>query len=143
MIKFLPTLTGDITAKDTMEILENIFPFVEYMTDLSILFYSSWNFSIKALLSILWLLKKDNKNVHQIKSWNGLHIVKLFLSLSIYLSICLYLGEIEIELTLSSLCTTPHHQHRKLFKYSEVIYTQVWYIIGIVSSSPTVSTQKK
>ena len=29
----------------------------------------------------------------------------------------------------------PHH--RKLFKHFEVTYSQVWYIIGIVSSSPT------
>ena len=30
-----------------------------------------------------------------------------------------------------------HHHHRKLFKHLEVTYSQVWYIIGIVSSSPT------
>ena len=29
----------------------------------------------------------------------------------------------------------PHHS--KLFKHLELTYTQVWYIIGIVSSSPT------
>ena len=33
---------------------------------------------------------------------------------------------------------TPHHTiHWKLFKHLEMTYTQVWYIIGIVSSSPT------
>ena len=34
--------------------------------------------------------------------------------------------------------SVPHHPptHRKLFKHLEVTYSQVWYIIGIVSSSP-------
>ena len=34
---------------------------------------------------------------------------------------------------------TPHHTilHQKPFKHLEVTYTQVWYIIGIISSSPT------
>ena len=32
---------------------------------------------------------------------------------------------------------TPHHTiHWKLFKHLEVTYGQVWYIIGIISSSP-------
>ena len=32
---------------------------------------------------------------------------------------------------------TFHHHHRKLFKHLEMTYSQVWYIIRIVSSSPT------
>ena len=32
---------------------------------------------------------------------------------------------------------TFHHHHRKLFKHLEMTYSQVWYIIGIVSSSST------
>ena len=32
--------------------------------------------------------------------------------------------------------STHHHHHRKLIKHLEVTYSQVWYIIGIVSSSP-------
>ena len=56
------------------------------------------------------------------------------LSSSLNPTIFLYLWEIE----LFSLCTTPHH--RKLFKHLDVTYSQVWYIIGIVSS--IISTQK-
>ena len=53
--------------------------------------------------------------------------VKLYLSL-----LFLYLWERESWHYNHSV---PHH--RKLFKHLEMTYTQVWYIIGIVSSSPT------
>ena len=61
-------------------------------------------------------------------------IVKLSLSISQWLNLYLTLRD-----RADTIITLPphHHHHRKLFKHLEMTYTQVWYIIGIVSSSPT------
>ena len=53
--------------------------------------------------------------------------------LSLFISIFLYLWEIEIKLTIKSLSTTPPTIN--FLRTLELTYAQVWYIIGIVSSS--------
>ena len=59
-------------------------------------------------------------------------IVKLSLSISIYLNLSLSLRD------RADTIITFHPHHIKLFlRTLELTYTQVWYIIGIVSSSPT------
>ena len=68
------------------------------------------------------------------------NILSSSLNLSIYLSlfISIFLFLWEIELTLWSLSTTtPHHTTINFLRTLALTYTQVWYIIGIVSSSPT------
>ena len=63
------------------------------------------------------------------------HFCKLCYKLSSSLSLCsLFVWE-----RADTKITLPHHPptHRKLFKHLEVTYSQVWYIIRIVSLSPT------
>ena len=70
---------------------------------------------------------------------------KMFALLHFYMK-ATFLFIVKLSLSLFSLTlreswhynhsTTPP-THRKLFKHLEVTYSQVWYIIGIVSSSPT------
>ena len=62
----------------------------------------------------------------------NLLIVKLSLSLNLSLSVR---DRDRADTIIESLSTT--HHHRKLFKHLEMTYTQVWYIIGIIGSSPT------
>ena len=54
-------------------------------------------------------------------------------------SISLFSLSLSLRERVDTIITQPHnhHHHRKLFKHLEMTYTQVWYIIGIVSSSPT------
>ena len=56
----------------------------------------------------------------------------LSLYLSLNHSISLYLWEIEIELT--PIITLPHQTTSNFLRTLELTYSQVWYIIGIVSS---------
>ena len=63
------------------------------------------------------------------------------LNFNYQLSSSISLSTLSLSLTLKereradTLINLPHHH--KLFKHLEVTYSQVWYIIGIVSSSPT------
>ena len=66
-----------------------------------------------------------------------MHIILFFncqaLSISQSLNLSLSLRDRDRADTI----ITFHHHHRKLFKHLKVTYSQVWYIIGIVRSSPT------
>ena len=55
--------------------------------------------------------------------------------------IALSISQLNLSLSLrdraDTIITLPHHDHRKLFKDHRLAsYPRVWYIIGIVSSSP-------
>ena len=73
-------------------------------------------------------LRKHHSTLQSFEEWSKYIIVKLYLSL-LYFSF--FISKRERHYNHS----VPHHQ--KLFKHLEVTYSQVWYIIGIVSSSPT------
>ena len=61
--------------------------------------------------------------------------ISLYLSISNKLNISLSLRDRD---TADTTITLPHHQTTKNFLSTwELTYTQVWYIIGIVSSSPS------
>ena len=67
------------------------------------------------------------------RSFNVNRFVKLSLSLNLYWTL-------RDRNRADSIITLPQYHpptHRKLFKHLKVTYTQVWYIIGSVSSSPT------
>ena len=83
----------------------------------STIFARYWWFKI--MFSIGMLLQKF--------LWSSISLFSLYLSLSLR----------ERESWHYNHSVPPPHHHQKLFKHLEVTYSQVWYIIGIVSSSPT------
>ena len=70
-----------------------------------------------------------------IKSSQRLFKLSSSVSRSLFLFISILISERESWHYNHS--TTPSTHHRKLFKHLEVTYSQVWFIIGIVSSSST------
>ena len=63
--------------------------------------------------------------------------ISLFLSLYLSLNLSLYLRDRD---RAGTVITLPHHTTtppKNFLRTLELTYTQVWYIIGIVSSSPT------
>ena len=104
---------------------------------------SSGSFKI-ALLHCLTLSQLFQLKIDIYYNW----LNKLILKKCDFQNICQALSisqSLNLSLSLrdrdraDTIITLPHHHHhhQKLFKHLEVTYSQVWYIIGIVSSSPT------
>ena len=91
------------------------------------------------LLELTELSWRKNKKYVLYKSHFALHYCQA-LSISQSRNLSLSLRDRD---RADTIITLPHHTihpptlHRKLFKHLEVTFSQVWYIIGIVSSSQT------